>query len=94
MKIRYQVGAESHVDGRRVARLTGPDQTSTIDDTFGMLILMGQQAADAEDSQPGDGEIDFKIKDVTPELVAKFPLLKKVNLMPGEQNLFLRLRAV
>lgn len=94
MKLSYQVGAESIVEGKRVGRLATPPKTVTVDDTFGALLLQAQKTVDETDAQPGDGEIDLRIDEFSPELVAKFPLLKKVNLMPGEQYLFLRLRKV
>lgn len=92
VKIRYQVGAESFVKGKRTFRLTPADGTFEVPDIVGLLLLSAQSQADARDSQPNDGEIDFPIK-VSEDILKGIPALKSVKLLPGEQNLFLRLTA-
>lgn len=95
MKLRIQVGAESYVNGRRVARLTPFDQTVEVPDIVGMLLLVSQRELDAKDDQPGDGEVDLPIGQAFDDVVSKIPQLKPiVELLPGEENLFVRLRAV
>lgn len=93
-KVRVQAGIESHRGGVRQVRFTPFDRSFEVDDTLATVLVLIVSQLDQRDAQPGDGEFDVPLRNV-PEALSKalgLDRLAKIDL-PGEENLFLRVRA-
>lgn len=92
VSLRIQAGIESFTGKTRTVRFTPIDRTVQVDPLIALVIMQVHGAGDARDAQPGDGEVDVPIRNV-PEAVLSRLGLPKVDL-PGEENLFIRIRQV
>lgn len=93
VKIRIQVGVEAWAGKTRIFRGTPYDDTFETDEKAASAIIMLASLADGADTQPGDGEIDVPLKNVTDALLSRLGALGKIDL-PGDENAFVRIRRV
>lgn len=101
MKAKIQVGIEQYSGKTRRARLTPIDRTVDVSDDVGGILLLFAGAADSQDIQPGDGEVDISLGigsgniaaiKSNPFLAEYFDILKP--FIREGWNLFIRLSPV
>ena len=61
MKAKIQVGIEQYSGKTRRARLTPIDRTLDVSEDVGGILFLIAGAADSQDIQPGDGEVDISL---------------------------------
>lgn len=67
--LQVQIGAEAFDSaGKRLVRLTPVDRKLDVSSELGQILLLVAGIADANDSQPGDGEIDVSLARLTPSV--------------------------
>lgn len=96
MKLKMQLGVEVFNEGKRSARVTPVDRRVDVTEEVGGILLLLAGVADANDMQPGDGDVDVSIGKATKAL--KIPALdfarSFLKNLDGDANVFIRISAV